>query len=121
VRDEEKSFLMGLETHGRDWHKIFKLLGTRDSKNVRSHAQRHFVRLCYNNKELPAEVQEFGKGHTLSGKLLDPESGYECFLKNEPRRESNFFTTSRITKSPKVIERKTPKVRTCRKRRSVKR
>jgi len=101
--EEEGAFLRGLETYGRDWSKIAELVNTRDSKNVRSHAQRHFMRLWYNNKELPAKVQESGKGHTLSGKLLDPESAYaRLFLKNKPKRESKFPIPEPIVRSEKM-------------------
>jgi len=101
--DEEQAFLLGLETYGRDWSKISELLTSRDAKNVSSHAQRHFIRLWYNNKDLPAKVQESGKGHTLSGKLLDPESSFaRIFLKNKPQRENRFPLPERTTKSTKM-------------------
>lgn len=100
--EEEKTFLIGLDTHGRDWTKISALFISRDPKNIRSHAQRHFIRLWYENKDLPAKVQESGKGHTLSGKPLDPDSGFaKRFLKNKPPRKTRFPLPNAITKNTK--------------------
>jgi len=49
-------------------------LKTRDKDSIKSHAQKHFIKLFRENKALPAKVQETGEGHTLSGKPLDPNS-----------------------------------------------
>ena len=60
------------------------------------------MRLWYENKDLPAKVQESGKGHTLSGKPLDPESGYaKRFLKNKPARKTRFPLPIGIAKNTK--------------------
>jgi len=54
--------------------------GTRDVKQLTSHAQKHFIKLCIADKALPQKVVETGKegcsglGYTLSGALLDPFS-----------------------------------------------
>lgn len=71
---EEAAFLAGLEQHGRDWKAIADAVGTRDSRAVASHAQKHFIRLCLAGQALPNKVAESGRGYTLSGKLLDPAS-----------------------------------------------
>ncbi|KAI8341798.1 hypothetical protein BC941DRAFT_414490 [Chlamydoabsidia padenii] len=54
--------------------KISRHLGTRDSHSIRSHAQKHFIKLFRDNLPLPDKVKESGEGYTLSGKPLDPES-----------------------------------------------
>ena len=59
---------------GRDWKACAAYVGTRDSRAIASHAQKHFVRLCIDGQALPAKVAESGAGYTLSGKPLDPES-----------------------------------------------
>lgn len=51
-----------------------ELLATRDADAVKSHAQRHFIKLCLRGKVLPAKVAESGNGYTLSGNPLDPVS-----------------------------------------------
>lgn len=50
------------------------MAGTRDERAVSSHAQKHFIRLCLQGRQLPAKVAESGDGYTLSGKPLDPNS-----------------------------------------------
>lgn len=47
---------------------------TRDSHAIRSHAQKHFIKLYRDDLPLPDKVIESGAGYTLSGKELDPDS-----------------------------------------------
>eukprot|EP00833_Pecoramyces_ruminatium_P007645 jgi/Orpsp1_1/1181677/evm.model.c7180000078151.1 len=72
--EEEKKFLEGIELYGRDWKNLTNYIGTRNSKSVRSHAQKHFIKLYREAKPLPPKVRESGSGYTLSGKPLDPYS-----------------------------------------------
>ncbi|KAK9803462.1 hypothetical protein WJX73_004742 [Symbiochloris irregularis] len=72
--EEERLYLEGLNLHGRDWKAVASHIGSRDSRAVASHAQKHFIRLCLEGQLLPAKVAESGAGYTLSGKLLDPTS-----------------------------------------------
>ena len=72
--DEISRFLSALEEHGRNWEAVTAAVGTRGKENVRSRAQRHFIRLAKDGKPLPAKVAESGSGYTLSGKELDPSS-----------------------------------------------
>ena len=39
-----------------------------------SHAQKHFIKLLLRGEEVPEKVAESGRGYTLSGKPLDPNS-----------------------------------------------
>ncbi|KAI9484100.1 MAG: hypothetical protein EXX96DRAFT_477891 [Benjaminiella poitrasii] len=49
-------------------------VGTRDATSIRSHAQKHFIKMYRDQVPLPAKVLESGEGYTLSGKPLDPNS-----------------------------------------------
>ncbi|KAI8597728.1 hypothetical protein EDD21DRAFT_310411 [Dissophora ornata] len=49
-------------------------VATRDPNSIRSHAQKHFIKLFRDNIPLPARVLESGPGYTLSGNDLDPYS-----------------------------------------------
>jgi len=49
-------------------------VATRDANSIRSHAQKHFIKLFRDNIPLPAQVLESGPGYTLSGNDLDPYS-----------------------------------------------
>ncbi|CAO3695717.1 unnamed protein product [Umbelopsis ramanniana] len=72
--DEEARFLEGLELFGREWTKLAAHIGTRDPNSIRSHAQKHFIKLYRDNIPLPDKVKLTGLGYTLSGKDLDPNS-----------------------------------------------
>ncbi|KAI8812666.1 hypothetical protein BJ742DRAFT_793256 [Cladochytrium replicatum] len=71
---ENELFAEGLELYGREWGKVADHIGTRDVESVRSHAQKHFIRLYRDGKLLPAKVCESGEGYTMSGDPLDPKS-----------------------------------------------
>ncbi|KAJ3129020.1 hypothetical protein HK098_002872 [Nowakowskiella sp. JEL0407] len=83
TEEEEARFLEGLELFGRDWKKLMAHIATRDSNSIRSHAQKHFIKLFRDNKPLPDKVKETGAGYTLSGEPLDPNSAAaKNYLKN---------------------------------------
>ncbi|KAI7903590.1 uncharacterized protein BX663DRAFT_507009 [Cokeromyces recurvatus] len=71
---EEQRFIEGLELFGRDWTKLQSHVGTRDGTSIRSHAQKHFIKMYRDQIPLPPKVLETGSGYTLSGKPLDPNS-----------------------------------------------
>ncbi|KAG2222327.1 hypothetical protein INT45_001590 [Circinella minor] len=72
--EEESKFLEGLRLFGRDWPKLAAHIKTRDSNSIRSHAQKHFIKMYRDKIPLPDKVRESGEGYTLSGKPLDPNS-----------------------------------------------
>ncbi|KAG0213088.1 hypothetical protein BGX28_005109 [Mortierella sp. GBA30] len=71
---EEKAFVEALDLFGRNWRSVEEHVKTRDSNSIRSHAQKHFIKLFRDNIPLPAKVLETGPGYTLSGNDLDPYS-----------------------------------------------
>ncbi|CAO3564445.1 unnamed protein product [Mortierella alpina] len=71
---EEKAFVEALDLFGRNWRSVEEHVRTRDSNSIRSHAQKHFIKLFRDNIPLPAKVLETGPGYTLSGNDLDPYS-----------------------------------------------
>ncbi|KAJ3260652.1 hypothetical protein HK103_000262 [Boothiomyces macroporosus] len=74
TEEEVVKFKEGLELYGRDWLKLTEHVKTRDPNAIRSHAQKYFIKMFRDNIPLPAKVLESGRGYTLSGKELDPES-----------------------------------------------
>lgn len=44
--DEHALFVEGLRVHGRDWKKIGLMIPTRTVTQIRTHAQKHFVKLA---------------------------------------------------------------------------
>ncbi|KAF9350764.1 hypothetical protein BGX34_001005 [Mortierella sp. NVP85] len=71
---EEKAFVEALDIFGRNWRQVEAHVGTRDANSIRSHAQKHFIKLFRDNTPLPPRVLETGPGYTLSGNDLDPYS-----------------------------------------------
>jgi hypothetical protein len=53
---------------------LVEFIGTRNCDAVKSHAQKHFIKLFRLGLPLPPKVVETGAGYTLSGSPLDPES-----------------------------------------------
>ncbi|KAJ3393073.1 hypothetical protein HDU92_008017 [Lobulomyces angularis] len=74
TNEEESLFLEGLELFGRNWKQLQSHIKTRDGPSIRSHAQKHFIKLYRDKIPLPQKVAETGTGYTLSGKELDPYS-----------------------------------------------
>ncbi|EFN57719.1 expressed protein [Chlorella variabilis] len=72
--EEERLFLEALQLYGRDWKRCAEHVGTRDHRAFTSHAQKHFIKLLLRGEEVPPKVAETGRGYTLSGKSLDPNS-----------------------------------------------
>ncbi|KAG0233559.1 hypothetical protein BGW42_007394 [Actinomortierella wolfii] len=72
--EEERRFVEALELFGRDWPKVEEHVRTRDANSIRSHAQKHFIKLFRDNIPLPPKILETGPGYTLSGRDLDPYS-----------------------------------------------
>jgi hypothetical protein len=72
--DEQARFEYALETWGRDWEACARHVGTRDISLIRSHAQKHFIKLYKTGRALPPRVAESGAGYTLSGNALRDDS-----------------------------------------------
>ncbi|CAO3703210.1 unnamed protein product [Rhizopus stolonifer] len=109
---EEKNFTEGLELFGRDWIKLQAHVGTRDPNSIRSHAQKHFIKMYRDNIPLPEKVLLTGEGYTLSGKPLDPNSAAaKPYLKSMSIKAENGSSEEKQTtkEEPKVSEKKSPK------------
>ena len=49
--EEHENFLIGLAKYGREWKKIQSLISTRTPAQIRSHAQKHFLKLSKDDQE----------------------------------------------------------------------
>lgn len=72
--DEENRFKEALSLFGRDWKKCAEHIGTRDARAVASHTQKFLIKALLRGEELPEAMARSGRGYTLSGKPLDPNS-----------------------------------------------
>lgn len=72
--DEERLFVEALGLHGRDWKACAAHVGSRDHRAIASHAQKFLIKALLRGEELPGKMADTGRGFTLSGKPLDPNS-----------------------------------------------
>ena len=74
--EEHRRFLGGLASYGRNWVKVAKTVGSRNSQQVRSHAQKfeqknepHLpVDICFSTKS--AKATQYGEGVRFCSKEL---------------------------------------------------
>ena len=71
---------LGLQLFGKDWKKIEALVGTRTGAQLRSHAQKYFIR---KGKDCPAETAEEGEEQTTpptQNNIAPNTEGYSYFF-----------------------------------------
>lgn len=65
TQDEHERFLKALEKYGREWKKVEEIVGTKSSVQIRSHAQKYFLKASREDKSFelpPAKIrQDFGQ------------------------------------------------------------
>ena len=79
TRAEHRKFLEGLKVHGRNWKKISEIIRTRTSTQVRSHAQKHFIReatLSQGNQEIFNQITGY-EFNDKSTQKLEASTQYE--------------------------------------------
>lgn len=117
TREEHQRFVEAIKIHGKNWKKVEEFVGTRTGAQIRSHAQKFFLRLEKELKGKQGEKENSGKAtsvrklsdgsistyHTQIGilypnrtislsLLIDNFSDSEDLLKqNLPEHESNFI------------------------------
>lgn len=85
TEEEHQRFEESLELYGRNWEQCAIYIGTRRAQLVRSHAQKHLIKLWKLGKPLPKKVAESGNGYTLSGKpLLADSASAKSYLTKIP-------------------------------------
>lgn len=88
--EEHRRFEESLELYGRNWEQCAKYIGTRRASLVRSHAQKHLIKLWKLGKPLPKKLAETGSGYTLSGKpLLADSASAKSYLIKLPCPEAS--------------------------------
>ena len=74
---EHDSFLQALQEHGKNWKLIAKTVGTRTVAQVRSHAQKYFLKLERQRNRL--QRRELGELQKVQGDRSD-KLAYENYL-----------------------------------------
>jgi SHAQKYF class myb-like DNA-binding protein len=58
TRDEHQAFIDAIQLYGKNWKLVAQHIGTRSSTQVRSHAQKHFLRKS-NRQAVEQQAKEF--------------------------------------------------------------
>jgi len=71
TREEHNAFLLGLKEYGREWKKVADMIPSRNSAQIRSHAQKYFAKLSKegNAHPLSLESESIGKSHSVDQEL----------------------------------------------------
>lgn len=88
-KKEHQLFIEGVSKFGRNWKKIEEHIGTRNGPQIRSHAQKFFLKLMRQHKSID-EVTELsiemgGGGREEGGKGKEEDGGRVLVLKNLKR------------------------------------
>ena len=72
TREEHNLFLRGLELHGKGWKKIAALIKSRTVVQIRTHAQKYFLKMHKARQDVDASGNFFeGKSHSSYRKVLN--------------------------------------------------
>eukprot|EP01138_Halocafeteria_seosinensis_P009557 gb/GECG01009767.1/.p1 GENE.gb/GECG01009767.1/~~gb/GECG01009767.1/.p1 ORF type:complete len:108 (+),score=15.59 gb/GECG01009767.1/:1-324(+) len=80
--EEHQAFVDGLTKYGKDWKKIGNMIPTRSIVQIRTHAQKYFVKLnkdMYKGDQKPKGIPSISSKKTIDCDLPKIEK-FECFL-----------------------------------------
>ncbi len=81
TREEHQLFVKGLELYGKGWKKIASLIKTRTVVQIRTHAQKYFLKLskARQNGELAGGLGQYGFRKVIlliAGRVFDSDRSY---------------------------------------------
>lgn len=85
--EEHSKFLKALELYGKNWKKIKEYIHTRSTSQIRSHAQKYFIKEFSTTDKLQNNQPETPKTLKLSKKISKPKQ-----VPKLPEKEQNNFT-----------------------------
>eukprot|EP00826_Nyctotherus_ovalis_P038558 TRINITY_DN361_c0_g1_i10.p1 TRINITY_DN361_c0_g1~~TRINITY_DN361_c0_g1_i10.p1 ORF type:complete len:205 (+),score=40.23 TRINITY_DN361_c0_g1_i10:78-692(+) len=78
TKDERARFVEGLKRYGKNWKKVEVFVGTRSATQVRSHAQKYFLRLRQQNKIAPTQEGDLSVEHTFISAVQEKRTQLEA-------------------------------------------
>ena len=69
-RSEQERFMKGLEKHGRDWVKVQKVVRTRTVTQIRSHAQKYFLKMDKRDIEALIAGDDYSESEQESEEII---------------------------------------------------
>mmetsp|Transcript_14503 Transcript_14503/g.24739 ORF Transcript_14503/g.24739 Transcript_14503/m.24739 type:complete len:360 (-) Transcript_14503:587-1666(-) len=92
--EEHEKFLEGLRLHKRDWKKVQQHVGSKDIMQVRSHAQKYFLKQ-HKHKRVGQEIFSIGNGVVLPEKLIQVLDAYRSSLSVQSESDQHCKAASR--------------------------
>lgn len=80
TREEHLAFIKGLEMYGKGWKKIAGLIKTRTVVQIRTHAQKYFLKLAKARQNSEAANNPDGKGSHNGSRKVTPRSSLSLSL-----------------------------------------
>jgi SHAQKYF class myb-like DNA-binding protein len=70
TQDEHDRFIEAINKYGKDWKKIVQVVGTRSSNQIRSHAQKYFIKLEKKKQQVQRIAGERQETETVLNQTL---------------------------------------------------
>ena len=79
-KEEHSKFVEGIQMYGRDWKKIVEHVGTRSSNQIRSHAQKYFLKIEKKNNRTKPQTGNCPQDYLLQLQTLSYNTYFKFFF-----------------------------------------
>ena len=102
TKQEHEAFLKGIEQYGRDWRRVSRVIGTRNSVQARSHAQKYFKKMEKKVRQLEMNLCSCKKNHMRVAKRKKCPRNQSSNVVHFQRRGAMHFRTRVHERKPKL-------------------